>query len=306
MSAFSRASDSGDLIETEGDRRAMELGRLYVRGEISEAKYEAELTALQRRQSAARSRCDKRSTKLARPAPASDRKQYARISAAIYEDRRMNDSARRLVALLIKTARGRGTVSGFIMQWADELCLCRRQIQNAQRRAEECGYIKVHHVRQGRINDANIYEILAPSLPETAPKPRRKRPPRAPRAARCAPVVGVQDFAPHEEPRLKESGTPLPPKGNEAASASPADLRSPAATAPARPAAPPIPQTQCRLPARHRTGGEIALPLGRQPTFRPEPSLHGLELVHTEAEQHAVGADPTSPCIHKLMKRRSE
>jgi len=291
-----------------GDRRIIELSSRYARGELCDADYATELAFIQRRQASARSRCDQRPTKLARPAPSSDRKQYARISAAIYEDPRMCDSARRLVAHLIKMARGRPTVSGYVMQWADDLQLSRRQIQYAQHRAEECGYIDVKRIRKGRINDANVYEILAPSLPETAPKPRRKCRRRTPQAFRPPVVVGVQNFAPHEETRLKKSGTPLPPRGNEAASALSADLRSPAATAPAQPAAPPIPETQCRLPAGPPTGGETALPPGRQPTLRPEPPWPGLELVHSEAERQARSNQPArmNPCIHKLMKRRSE
>ena len=299
MSASYEAGGARDL--SDGDRRIIELSSRYARGELRDAEYEAELASIQRRQTAARSTCERRSAKTERPAPASDRKQYARISAAIYEDRRMSDSARRLVALLIKMARGRPTVSGFVMQWADELGLSERAIQYAQRRAEECGYINVLHVRQGRINDANVYEILAPSLPETPPKPRRKSRRGTPRAARPPAGVGVQNFAPHEETRLKESGTPLPPKGDQAASALSADLRSPAATAPAQPAERSISETRCRLSARPWSGGEAVLPPGRQPTFRTVNPHQWTSLVlpdETEqAPEHPVLVSPYTRSI---------
>jgi hypothetical protein len=107
--------------------------------------------------------------KSARLAPS---RYYARVNEALYADRDMTPSARRLVLQLVQLARGRKRVEAFIEQLAETLDLSTRSIQRAQRRAEERGFIAVEHVRQGSINDPNIYHLLDLAV---APAPKKAR-----------------------------------------------------------------------------------------------------------------------------------
>jgi hypothetical protein len=121
------------------------------------------------------------------PAPR-PRKGFAAVSDMLERDGRLSCSDLKLGLWLVRTARGRASIDAFIDQMADAIGRSARQVQRAQRNLEACGYITVEHVREGRINDANVYHLLAPLL---APE-KRRAPSR--RAAR-----GVTKKAPHEE-----------------------------------------------------------------------------------------------------------
>ncbi len=121
------------------------------------------------------------------PAPRPTR-HFATVSAVIINDGRLNATDIKLALWLLMMARGRASVEAFIDQIAERLGRSRRMVQYAQRNLERCGYIAVEHVREGRINDANIYHLLAPMM---APNPRRQRPSRRE-------AVGVQKTPPHE------------------------------------------------------------------------------------------------------------
>ncbi len=148
----------------------------------------------------------KRTPKSQLPAPAAT-PFYAQASEALYADRRMKDSARRLVLILVRLARGRGSCDAYVDQLADMMGVTGRTVQYAQRRAEECGFLRVEHVREGRINDANVYHLFAPCFPQGRPEPRKrtKRSTRPPRRQR---PMGVKNFSPHEE---RSSNDELPP-----------------------------------------------------------------------------------------------
>ncbi len=107
----------------------------------------------------------------------------------IINDGRLSATDIKMALWLLSTARGRASIDAFIDQIAEAIGRSRRMVQYAQRNLERCGYITVEHVREGRINDANVYHLLAPLH---APAPRRQRPSR--REAR-----GVQKTPAHEE-----------------------------------------------------------------------------------------------------------
>lgn len=134
------------------------------------------------------------------PAPRPSRL-YARVSDALERDGRLSATAIKLGLWLVKWARGRRQVDGFIDQIADAIGRKRRMVQYAQAELERCGYIRIERVREGRINDANIYHLEAPLI--APPAPRRRLPMRS--------SMGVQNPAPHEgglEPRpSSEPGT---------------------------------------------------------------------------------------------------
>jgi hypothetical protein len=130
---------------------------------------------------------------------------YARVSDALERDGRLSATAIKLGLWLVKWARGRHEVDGFIAQIADAIGRKPRMVQYAQRELERCGYVRVEHVRnpknqggRGSLNDANIYHLRAPLL--APPAPRRRLPMRG--------NMGVQNPAPHEggvKPSLSSS-----------------------------------------------------------------------------------------------------
>src|SRR6266851_5620117 len=122
------------------------------------------------------------------PAPRPTRR-FATVSAMIINDGRLSATDMKMALWLLSTARGRASINAFIEQIAEAIGRSIRMVQYAQRNLERCGYITVEHVREGRINDANVYHLLAPLH---APAPRCQRPSR--REAR-----GVQKTPAHEE-----------------------------------------------------------------------------------------------------------
>lgn len=143
-------------------------------GRITEAEYTAIWNATEARERTLRGELPAKVPKWrTRPAPsASD--YYARASEAFNLDPRIRTTAKDLGLLLIRLCRGRTSCDGWIDQFADLLGCSARTVQRAQRRLEACGYIRVEHVREGRINDANRYHLLPAILPSLAPR-RGKR-----------------------------------------------------------------------------------------------------------------------------------
>jgi len=121
------------------------------------------------------------------PAPRPTRR-FATVSAMIINDGRLSATDMKMALWLLSTARGRASIDAFIEQIAEAIGRSIRMVQYAQRNLERCGYITVEHVREGRINDANVYHLLAPLH---APAPRRQRPSRRE-------AMGVQKTPAHE------------------------------------------------------------------------------------------------------------
>lgn len=193
-----------------------DLHQLCAAGKISPEQWEAALLAIDHREAlhdAARLvQPDRPRGPMRHEAPA-ESAYYAHVSERLYCDRRMGRTAKDLVALLIRLARGRRSCDAFIDQLAEMLGRSRRTIQYAQRRAEACGYLRVEHVREGRVNDPNFYHLLPPAFPQGRPEPRRGMRPnrgdRRRRPRRRRESMGVQNLAPHKERSLKGASLPL-------------------------------------------------------------------------------------------------
>jgi hypothetical protein len=161
--------------------------------------------------------------KLERAAPEPSH-HYARASAQMYRDARMNRSALALIHQLIEWARGRGKVDAYVGQLADRLGVSERTIQRAQNVAEQCGYIRIERVREGRLNDANVYHLLEAARPPRKPFQRagRDRAAGLPIAGTCerfAPAgsrSAVQRLTPRGATNLSphEKGSNEPPPYN--------------------------------------------------------------------------------------------
>jgi hypothetical protein len=107
----------------------------------------------------------------------------------IINDGRLSATDMKLALWLLSTARGRASVDAFIDQIADAIGRSRRMVQYSQANLERCGYVTIERVREGSLNDANIYHLLAPLH---APAPRR-------RTASRREAMGVQKTPFHEE-----------------------------------------------------------------------------------------------------------
>lgn len=210
---------SGVLAQAQAD-----LNAAYAAQRISWEQYEAAMNRLtptiqaatkasMRAQGLAAPAERRAPRKHERPAPATTRAQYARLSAAVFVEPKMTQNAVALVSLVVRWARGRGSCDAFIDQIADELGCSRRTVQNAQNAAMECGFIRVERVRIGRINSANIYHIMPAALPKPEAKPRRKFKQSRDVSARPSSVVGVQKTAPHEAG--VKTPPPLSPQGED-------------------------------------------------------------------------------------------
>ena len=145
--------------------------------------------------------------KLERPAP-DPGPGYALLSAVVYRDSRLSCTALRLLQQMVQWARGRGSCDAYVEQIADILGVSVRTVQRAQRRAELCGYIRVIHRREGRTNDANVYELTALAVPPA------KAPAQRTTSRRRSKPYGVTLMPPHEE-RAKALSPLNPPKGRK-------------------------------------------------------------------------------------------
>jgi hypothetical protein len=248
-----------------------ELNAAYAASRISWEQYEAAMnrltpsiqaatTASLRAQGLAPKAAPRRTPrKHERAAPSTTRAQYARLAAAVYVDPKMTPSAVSLVALVVRWARGRGSCDAFVDQLADEMGVSRRTVQYAQAAAERCGYIRVERVRIGRINDANVYHVMAAALPKPSAMPRRKVKQSRDVTAPPSPIMGVQKTAPHETG--DKSPPPLSPQGEMSGAplvAAPVNTPLPCSTTATRPESRPA-------------GGEVASVVpSRQPPMRGE------------------------------------
>lgn len=141
----------------------LDFGAGAIDGATAQARIEAYLEKIYRATFGAKPR----KQQSARLAPS---QYYARANQALYADKALTPSARRLVLQLVQLARGRGCVTAFVGQLADALAVTERTIQNAQVRAQERGFITIERVRIGRENEANVYTLQDLAL---LPKPKR-------------------------------------------------------------------------------------------------------------------------------------
>lgn len=157
--------------------------------------------------------------------PPSRSRLYARVSDALERDARLSATAIKVGLWLVKWARGRHQVDGFVEQIADAIGRKKRMVQYGQAELERCGYVRIERVRDGRLNDANIYHLLAPLV--APPAERRRLPIRG--AARSS--MGVQNLAPHEGGILPTSSSSpgAARAGDEKAGASRAEVGRPGA-----------------------------------------------------------------------------
>lgn len=156
--------------------RQRELTDAFSAGRLSWEAYQAAFEAATPRGPA------KRPKLLDRPPPADVPPWcYAKLAERVSRDRRLGNTPRALLAVLLRLARARGACDAYIDQLADMLGCSGRTVQRAQRRLEACGYLRVEHVRapkaqggRGSLNDANRYH-LDPSASPAEPAARRPR-----------------------------------------------------------------------------------------------------------------------------------